>query len=308
MRTIIKNAFVVGLMLMAASTTYAQKAILVPSQAFEELATWLTSNDYVTSSTKSNYKDGYIMTYEYSIPEKKAKSIDTYNQALLTSNKMAYASMVKKSGADSREENIGYGENNSKTYSFGTHKDRNYNLQYFRDAKDSTMRYVYALVWYSDGAGNTKGSIFKFYGKDPVIQRAQRASTSLMSGGGYFGGMDSVVVNGQTVKYWKDLARKYSTTEEAPQNSAEFLSQLNNLRAAFKNAKEQYHWSLQSQQRRNLQTGIANKIVKLCKEYKSLLSTEEQKFCSNALIKMKKDTDDDYLQSLLDLTARSVYK
>lgn len=304
----IRNTFMVCLMLMASSMAYAQKAIQAPDQAFNEMVTWLTTNDYVTASTKSNYKDGYIQMYEFSVPDKKAKNIDTYHRALIASNKLAYGSMVKKSGADGRTENIAYGENNSQTYSFGTHRDRNYNLQYFHDAKDSTMRYVYALVWYTENNELTKGSIFKFYGKDPVIQRAQRASTSLMSGGGYFGDLDSVIVNGQTVRYWKDFAKKFDSSEAAPQNSADFLAQLNNLRAAFKNAKEQYHWSMQTQQRRNLQTGIVNKIVKLCKEYKSLLSTEEQKFCSNALVKMKKDTDDDYLQNLLDLTARTIYK
>ena len=308
MKTMIRNTFMVCLMLVASSMAHAQKATLTPDQAFNETVAWLTTNDYVTTSTKSNYKDGYIQTYEFSVPDKKNKNIEAYNRVLLASNKLAYASMMKKSGADGRTENIAYGENNSQTYSFGTHKNRNYNLQYFRDAKDSTMRYVYALVWYTENNELTKGSIFKFYGKAPVIQRAKRASTSLMSGGGYFGDVDSIIVNGQTVRYWKDFAKKFDSSEATPQNSADFLSQLNNLRAAFKNAKEQYRFSLQGPQRRNLQTGIVNKIVKLCKEYKSLLSTEEQKFCSNALVKMKKDTDDDYLQSLLDLTARTIYK
>ena len=74
----------------------------------------------------------------------------------------------------------------------------------------------------------------------------------------------------------------------------------------MKNAKDQYRWGFQSQLRRNLQTGIANKIIRLCKGHGSLLNAEERKFCANALSKMKKDTDDDYLQSLLDLTARSM--
>ena len=307
MRTMIRNTFMVCLMLMASSMAYAQKAILPPEQTFREMVTWLTDNGCIRASSNSNYTNGYIDMYDFYVNEKKAKIIETYNRALLASNKLAYASMVKMSGADAREENVAYGEHNTQTISFGTHKDRNYNLQYFRDARDSTMRYVYALVWYTN-QNVIKGSLFKIYGKDPVLERAQRASTSLMSGGGYFGDLDSVIVNGQTVRYWKDFAKKFDSSEAAPQNSADFLTQLNNLRAAFKNAKEQYHWSMQTQQRRNLQTGIVNKIVKLCKEYKSLLSTEEQKFCSNALVKMKKDTDDDYLQSLLDLTARTIYK
>lgn len=349
MKKNLRIALMACLMILS-GTAFAQKTILMPQQAFENLAAWLTANDYVATSSKKQYDKGYVVSYDYAIPARKAKPIETYNQALLASNKIAYSSMIKKKGfyAD-KQERIAYGEKNSQNIIFGAHKERNYNLQYFRDPKDSTMRYVYTLVWYSskdesnswrdrkDGDEELiKGSIYLFYGKDPAWERAHRvtgratiinpdgtvteiddlkgleADLSSLSDGlssmvvSSSDGVDSVVVNGQTVKYWKNLAKKYSANELEPKNSAEFLTQLNNLRAAFKNAKDQYRWGFQSQLRRNLQMGIANKIIKLCKNHGSLLNAEERKFCANALTKMKKDTDDDYLHSLLDLTARSM--
>ena len=72
--------------------------------------------------------------------------------------------------------------------------------------------------------------------------------------------------------------------------------QLNTLRAAFKNARDQYPYLVDRVTRRTLQTGVANKIVKLCKGYAKLLNG------------MKKDTDDEYLQNLLELTANSLRK
>lgn len=336
-------------LMILSGTAVAQKPIQMPKQAFENLAAWLTANDYVATSSKKQYGKGYVVSYDYAVPARKAKPIETYNQALLASNKIAYSSMIKKRGFDSdKQERIAYGERNSQSIIFGAHKERNYNLQYFRDPKDSTMRYVYTLVWYSSNDENSnwrakkdseeeliKGSIYQFYGKDPAWERAHRVTgratiinpdgtvaevddlkeleadlNSLADGLSSMvvssDGVDSVVVNGKTVKYRKNLAKKYSANEPEPKNSAEFLTQLNNLRAAFKNAKDQYRWGFQSQSRRNLQTGIANKIVRLCKGHGSLLNAEEKKFCANALSKMKKDTDDDYLHGLLDLTARSM--
>lgn len=337
-------------LMILSGTSVAQKTILMPQQAFENLAAWLTANDYVATSSKKQYSKGYVVSYDYAVPARKAKPIETYNQALLASNKIAYSSMIKKKGFDSdTQERIAYGEKNSQSITFGAHKERNYNLQYFRDPKDSTMRYVYTLVWYSSNDESNswrarkdgdeeliKGSVYLFYGRDPAWERAHRVTgrATIINPDGTIAevddlkgleadlnsladglssmvvsssdGVDSVVVNGQTVKYWKNLAKKYSANEPEPKTSAEFLTLLNNLRAAFKNAKDQYRWGFQSQLRRNLQTGIANKIIRLCKGHGSLLNAEERKFCANALSKMKKDTDDDYLQSLLDLTARSM--
>lgn len=86
------------------------------------------------------------------------------------------------------------------------------------------------------------------------------------------------------------------------------MMQLNTLRAAFKNAGDLYSNFGNQVTRRTLQTGIVNKIVKLCKGYSKLLNADEKKFCATSLNKMKKDTDDEYLQSLLELTANSLRK
>ena len=302
MKTTFKLAFVACLMVLS-SACHAQKPIPAIDQAFDKFVQDLLQDDLVTSSTMNTYNIGMMKGFEFAVPRKKQKMVDTFHKALLSNSRLAYISFTKKAGSASIETNrVGYGNNNSTTYEFGTHKDRNYNLQYFRDRKDSTMRYVYALVWYQGMDRSVKGSVYKFYSKDP--QTYKKPLSYKMNA---VQGLDSLVSLGN-IRYNKNLVRSYDLEMTPPKDAAEFIMQLNTLRAAFKNARDQYPYFGNQVTRRTLQTGIANKIVKLCKGYGKLLNADEKKFCATSLNKMKKDTDDEYLQSLLELTANSLRK
>lgn len=302
MKTTFKLAFVACLMMLS-SACHAQKPIPAIDQAFDKFVQDLSQDDLVTSSTMNTYNIGMMKGFEFAVPRKKQKMVDTFHKALLSNSRLAYISFTKKAGSASIETNrVGYGNNNSTTYLFGAHKDRNYNLQYFRDRKDSTMRYVYALVWYPGKDDMVLGSVYKFYSKDP---QAYKVSLSYKMKA--VQGLDSLVSLG-SIRYNRNLARSYDLEMTPPKDAAEFMVQLNTLRAAFKNANDQYPYLGDQVTRRTLQTGVANKIVKLCKGYGKLLNADEKKFCATSLNKMKKDTDDEYLQSLLELTANSLRK
>ena len=302
MKTTFKLAFVACLMMLS-SACHAQKPIPAIDQAFDKFVQDLSQDDLVTSSTMNTYNIGMMKGFEFAVPGKKQKMVDTFHKALLSNSRLAYISFTKKAGSASIETNrVGYGNNNSTTYLFGAHKDRNYNLQYIRDCKDSTMRYVYALVWYPGKNDVVLGSVYKFYSKDP-----QTYKTSLSYKMKADQGLDSLVFLGN-IRYNKNLVRSYGLDMTPPKDAAEFIMQLNTLRAAFKNARDQYPYLGNQVTRRTLQTGVANKIIKLCKGYGKLLNADEKKFCATSLNKMKKDTDDDYLQSLLELTSNSLRK
>ena len=309
MKTTFKLAFVACLMVLS-SACHAQKPIPAIDQAFDKFVQDLLQDDLVTSSTMNTYNIGMMKGFEFAIPERKQKMVDTFQKALLSNSRLAYISFTKKAGSLSLETNrVGYGKDNSMTYEFGTHKDRNYNLQYFRDSKDSTMRYVYALVWYQGMDRSVKGSVYKFYSKDPQTYKKPSANTQPFS---YtkpsIQDLDSLFLQRKNFKFNMNLAGSYYFDETPPKDAAEFMMQLNTLRAAFKNAGDLYSNFGNQVTRRTLQTGIANKIVKLCKGYGKLLNADEKKFCATSLNKMKKDTDDEYLQSLLELTANSLRK
>ena len=302
MKTIFKLTFVACLLVLS-SACHAQKPIPNIDQAFDKFVQDLSQDDLVTSSTMNTYNIGMMKGFEFAVPRKKQKMVDTFHKALLSNSRLAYISFTKKAGSASIETNrVGYGNNNSTTYEFGTHKDRNYNLQYIRNCKDSTMRYVYALVWYPGKDDMVLGSVYKFYSKDP---QAYKVSLSYKMNA--VQGLDSLVSLGN-IRYNKNLVRSYGLDMTPPKDAAEFIMQLNTLRASFKNARDQSPYWGNQVTRRTLQTGIANKIVKLCKEYGKLLNADEKKFCASSLNKMKKDTDDEYLQSLLELTANSLRK
>lgn len=302
MKTTFKLAFVACLMVLS-SACHAQKPIPDIDQAFDKFVLDLSQDDLVTSSTMNTYNIGMMKGFEFAVPGKKQKMVDTFHKALLSNSRLAYISFTKKAGSASIETNrVGYGNNNSTTYLFGAHKDRNYNLQYIRDRKDSTMRYVYALVWYPGKNDVVLGSVYKFYSKDP-----QTYKTSLSYKMKADQGLDSLVFLGN-IRYNKNLVRSYDLDMTPPKDAAEFIMQLNTLRAAFKNARDQYPYLGNQVTRRTLQTGVANKIVKLCKGYAKLLNADEKKFCATSLNGMKKDTDDEYLQNLLELTANSLRK
>ncbi|WP_337521543.1 hypothetical protein [Segatella sp.] len=302
MKTTFKLAFVACLLVLS-SACHAQKPIPNIDQAFDKFVQDLLQDDLVTSSTMNTYNIGMMKGFEFAVPRKKQKMVDTFHKALLSNSRLAYISFTKKAGSASIETNrVGYGNNNSTTYLFGAHKDRNYNLQYIRDRKDSTMRYVYALVWYPGKNDVVLGSVYKFYSKDP---QAYKMSLSYKMNA--VQGLDSLVSLGN-IRYNKNLVRSYGLDMTPPKDAAEFIMQLNTLRAAFKNARDQYPYLGNQVTRRTLQTGVANKIVKLCKGYGKLLNADEKKFCATSLNKMKKDTDDDYLQSLLELTSNSLRK
>lgn len=336
MKTTLKFTLLACLLIVS-SACRAQKAVPDISQAFDSFVQNLLQEDVVTSSSSNTYNVGYMKAYEFIMPEKKKKIVDAFHKALLANSQLSYSSYIKKAGAVSNETNrVGYGADNAQTYEFGAHKDRNYNIQYFRDAKDSTKRYVYALVWYPAKDEMIMGSVYKFYSLDPQIQRAKKSQESKehvyvdRNGNAYINRtvilpdgtvrqynieekkgdpqIDSLLVSGNVTTYRRDLLRNYSPDFTVPKDAAEFMVQLNTLRAAFKNAKEQYPYFGNQVTRRTLQTGVVNKIVKLCKEYGKLLNLDEKKFCATALVKMKKDTDDDYLQSVLELTAKNVIK
>ena len=315
MKTTFKLAFVACLLVLS-SACHAQKPIPNIDQAFDKFVQDLSQDDLVTSSTMNTYNIGMMKGFEFAVPRKKQKMVDTFHKALLSNSRLAYISFTKKAGSASIETNrVGYGNNNSTTYVFGAHKDRNYNLQYFRDCKDSTMRYVYALVWYPGKNDVVLGSVYKFHSKDPQTYKKPSANTKSFSYTQPFSytkpsvqDLDSLFSRIKNFKFDKSLAGSYYFDETPPKDAAEFMMQLNTLRAAFKNAGDLYSNFGNQVTRRTLQTGIANKIVKLCKGYGKLLNADEKKFCATSLNKMKKDTDDEYLQSLLELTANSLRK
>ena len=121
MKTTFKLAFVACLMVLS-SACHAQKPIPNIDQAFDKFVQDLSQDDLVTSSTMNTYNIGMMKGFEFAVPGKKQKMVDTFHKALLSNSRLAYISFTKKAGSASIETNrVGYGNNNSATYLFGAH-------------------------------------------------------------------------------------------------------------------------------------------------------------------------------------------
>lgn len=170
MKTFNKIMTIIGLMAIA-MTAQAQKPIQSVSQAFDEFCGKIYKGRYVTSSTQSDYKDGYYKNVNFALPEKKKGDVTDYDGILIDNNRLSYSSFFKKANTNDKSTfAVAYGDNNSATKKYGTYGNHNYNVQAIRDMKDSTMRYVYTLDWYTRG-DSIIGSVEKIYGKDPRIKK-----------------------------------------------------------------------------------------------------------------------------------------
>lgn len=95
MKTTFKLAFVACLMVLS-SACHAQKPIPDIDQAFDKFVQDLSQDDLVTSSTMNTYNIGMMKGFEFAVPRKKQKMVDTFHKALLSNSRLAYISLPRK--------------------------------------------------------------------------------------------------------------------------------------------------------------------------------------------------------------------
>lgn len=296
----------------------AQKTPQMVSQAFDDFVGEIAGKDYVTASQSSTYTDGYNKQYDFTIPEKRSKAFEKFNQALRQNSPKATNWLLKKAGSESSARlAVAYGEGSSSVITFGSHKENNYNVQIFRSQQDTTMRTAYALVWHTD-KDYIVGTVYKIYGKMPHC-RSSRPSTRIILNG--FGTADadssasagtsttastttmttssgrtvtinsdgSMVVDGRVYRFGSD-----AMGVEVPQSSSDFIQQFTNLStlfltyaSSFDAYKTQVTVSTGDVTKRvNLLTGTANRIMRLCKDYGRLLSKADRQVVGSGIDQM----------------------
>lgn len=212
---------------LTALTASAQKPVQAIGQAFDECVSTLSKDGYVTSSRRNNYSNGSQQVVNFEIPKKTSKTINDFNRILTDNEQHSYSFFVKKAGTtDSSIYTVAYGENNEERVVFGANNDHNYNVQTFHDRKDSTMRYIYALVWY-DNNGGLKGNVYKFYGKDPQ-QKNARTSSTLIKKDGWTISDDGIVGPGVVID-----GDNVTITDEGMKNLINFSKSMDSMGREF---------------------------------------------------------------------------
>ena len=317
MRTSIRIILAVWMTLFTTST-FAQKGQASVEQAFNKAVNTLQKGNYVTDTKIETYKDGaYYKNYCFAIPENKKKIIDAVNKALGTNDQYAYNIMNQNANSNGKQQiDIAYGDNNEKKRQYGNSKETNYRISLFKDEQNNKKRYAYILTWMNTKDGMLKGMLHRIYGTDP---KAQREEESNRWGSHRWDSNITIPSQDEMKKQWEEIEKNKKKWEEklkqyyqtTPKNSTEFLMMFNNYRQTFKNiddfvvANDSEHpeWNKAA-----IQIVVANRLMQLCNNNASLLNTEEKKFCANTLLKMKKETDDEDIKGILDLTGRNLLK
>lgn len=242
-------------------------------------------DEYINSKSTEKGEDyNFNITY-FSIPKSKSASLKQVMKAFEQDANNAYGSFTKNAGKEMRETKvIAYGKDNRQSVTFGTRRERNYKLAYFRDKADQDFRTVYALVWYDEKDGNTSGSLWIIYGKDPKISK----------------GFISWDFN--DLKQLKELKNMDWDSFTFPRTDSvssakEFLSRFGSLRELYKNAEREQDSDL-------YRTSMANKIRNLCKSGGKYLNPDEKRFVIEGINDLKKYCYDKYRKGLFDLAIR----
>lgn len=291
---------------VAMATTIVADAQEAMSKAIDNLRNSLTSENITDENMSSwelasgNGRGTQSSTY-FTIPESKMSLVNAIVKAYDKDRVNAYSSASKAAGKSTFNRSIGYGKRNANSMGFGSHKDRNYRLLYFRDPNNENRRTVMALVWYEGRKGNVDGSIHKIYGDDP--QRVSSSAYSSYHWKNFDVDMDKL---NEDLSQLKDLSQLselsklgelsgniYSNAIEPDSvtTAEQFLSQFGNARTVYLKYADS--------DKTNLLTGIANKVVALSKKAKRLLNANERNAFKVGIDSMVKVTKDEYLKSLL---------
>lgn len=90
-----------------------------------------------------------------------------------------------------------------------------------------------------------------------------------------------------------------------PANAADFMMLFGNLRASY---LQQCKLSDDDPQKLVVQTGLANIILKNCKNSSAVLSKEERALCKELINEMKASSQDKYLRGIFDLSISALGK
>ena len=288
-----KLVFLLVLVLSQSLVCHAQERI---EQAFGAINGNSKVNVLASSAYNETCADGkpaYCKFTEFVIPKKRKTMFENLEFAMSGTNDKSYDTFIQKEGGGSsrKVQSYLYGVNNEYSVRLGGHSSHNYYAKCFADPVDSLRRHAYIFVWFKD-SGAYHCYFYHIYGLRPVngvaaasavngtlkykTDNAGRTRTETYMGGDYVVTMtydsDGNLVRSRSVQQPSQASAEVKT-------DIDFMLQFGNLRAAFLDA-------IKDAEAKTLQTGIAVKIVRLCKEHAGVLSNNEKLTCVTSLNEM----------------------
>ena len=180
---------------------------------------------------------------------------------------------------------VTYGPSQEYKITFGSHDAHNYLVDFYRDSLDTAKRHAYAIVWYTE-ADQVHLLRYHIYGDDPRHIDNQRTITY---GNNLFVDNSGNIVISSTDKKDPTIA-----------TDLDFLRRFGTLRAAMVSHSQGSSTMIL--------TGIAIKILDLCKKHKQLLNDNERTTCDKSLLELiiNNTGGDIYVRGLLEEARREV--
>lgn len=293
--------------LMASLTFATVQAKGTPMDVgFNELVKQLIDAGAVTGSNTETYGKGSFTQYQFKVARTDLKLITNYRDRVMRPNVAnAYRSVFRTAGTVGDSHGIGYGEDNSQTYYVCTYRDRNYAIIYLRDPSDANCRYVYTLTWWETKGKSIEGSICKFYGLDPVVQRkaqGTRETRIVVSAAG-----DSLAVDSNgTMRYYNlEVFKK----KGVPKNSAEVLAEISKICSVYANISGEYGTASSHKMREvysRYRLVLANRLVSVCNLYGRTMLGINDRRAALRLIKTAQDMGGDQVTEALFISAKEL--
>jgi len=256
-------------------------------------------------------ENGKIWTYDACkfVIDKESNEFKALKDAFQKDHDEAYSAFVKVAGieVDANEQiSVVYGKNNSRSINYGSFKNRNYNILFFRDPTDERYRTCYALVWYDAGEkGKVECIMRRYYGIDPQSSGVMSNSTLTVREDGTIIKYDGNTRNSVIVK-----PNGNNNEDIVVNNAGEFLVAFNNLRADYMKIAILIQRANSDCKALFLTSAMpsVNKILLLCKNSGSLLNSDERTTVIASLERMKGGIDDSGIADMLTLAAKYLEK
>lgn len=298
-----KKAFITAAMIMMATGMTAQKNVI---KEMESLA-----NDKSVERVKANrYLDGdnanpttYCYCTVLRVDKKHFSKIKKVEEAFDMDAADGYRFVYQGKNQPIERYNVSYGPNLEYNILFCSNPKHYYWLLFVNDKNNPDKRFVYAMVWYDEGDA-MRCLLYRIYGNKPPKPTDSWESLKKLSSLKKLKNIDvsstTTIVDGNEVRVitsGNGANMNIDTDIENISTDSDFLILFGNLRVAFLDA-------IKHNEQKALQTGIAVKLVQLCKKHAKLLSNNERSACQSGVADMKnairKTNYDPFISGMLD--------
>ncbi len=286
-----KNIFITGLLMLLPAVSMAQENI---QRAFDALRQSkeikeVSARHSLNKDPDTGMMEGLEDTYDFMITNPKAKHlVDDIRKAFQRDEPQAYNVSSGTHGSNENYVSLAVGNSNNGGVAIGLMQGSQWIYACFLDPMDSLRqhRYAYALEWVDDG-DKTRGRIVKTYATTQKFRQSRYQSRTIS-------------VNGQNITLGSGFSSGDGFTwpgfSSDDKSSETWLTEFNTYKNLFLKNPDG-----------TAANSYATQIYKLCKNAKSLEDVEKN-MVATEIQKLRKKTNDEFIQQLFDMSIERLKK